>query len=163
MKHFATYCLCLLLAAVTFAVTVEVGAIIFDATLAHAQAADAGIDAGSALGSAAAVAPTAPPLHDPTQNPMAFLSDVEALKKYGWAAVVTAIAIGLLELAQWAGKSITALAFLSKGRTTVLLGGALGIGTAALAALLGAGSWAAVALAAMTALSVLWQPGKAAA
>jgi hypothetical protein len=116
---------------------------------AHAQ----GAGSGSALvvvgsGSGSAIAPMPSTIHDPTQDPAGFLSDLELAKKHGWGVLVLVGVFGLCELLALGGKNVKALAFLGKGRVSIVIGAAVSIATTSIAALANGGTWLSVLYAA---------------
>lgn len=133
-----------------FAVSVSFDAI-YHLGVAHAQPAaiDAGV--GSAIGSAAPA--SAPPqLVDPLADPGGFWDELKALKSTGWTALVLLGAYGLLKaLAGLAGR-FSFLAPLAQGRAAIAWSGAIAVVAAAFAAVVHAGTWAAVGTALITAI-----------
>lgn len=119
------------------------------------------ISAGSAVGSAAS-APTVT-VPSVTADPIAFFDQVKSLwHGGGWAVALLLGVVGVLELAAWAGgqTNISWLAWLGKGRVSLVIGGGVSVGVAMLGVLLGAGSWtAALAAAAAAALAYWHQAG----
>lgn len=113
--------------------------------------------AGSGSGSAPPPAATPPVFHDPTTDPSAFVADIINLwHSGGWAAALMLLVVGLLEGAAALGKSIPGLAWLGKGRVSLVIGGATGVAAAALNALVGGGQWAAVLTALVAAALAFW-------
>ena len=110
---------------------------------------------GSGSGSAAASSPT---VHDPSQDPAGYFSDLKTAKKNGWGLVVLVSVLGLCELLAAAGKKISALAWLGKGRVSIAIGAGAAIATTAIASLADGGSWSAVATAAIGAALLYWHP-----
>lgn len=109
---------------------------------AHADG-SAMLDAGAGSGSAVA-APTPPVLHDPTTDPAGFISQmVELWHNGGWSVALMLGVIGLLELVAWAGKTKPSLAWIGKGRTSIVIGAATATGIAMLNAVLAGGHWSA--------------------
>lgn len=109
---------------------------------AHAQTAGSAIGSGSST-----VAPLPSTLPDPTTDPGSFIQTLEAAKTHGWPFVFLIGLVGVLELAATLGKKIPALAWLGKGRVSVVIAGATTIGLAGVAVLLHAGTWGAAMVA----------------
>lgn len=139
---------------------------------ALADAPVATLDAGSAAPvvtpDAGAIAPTpAPPLPttfpDPHADPAGFINTTLAFAKTSWAIFIGLAVFGLLELLVWLFASVPFFAALDKGRTTLALGGAAAVLSAALHAWLGSGSTQAALLAALVAGAAIWHPAMASA
>lgn len=106
----------------------------------------------AAAGSAAPVAlPAGPVIHDPVTDPGDFISDLKSAKRTGWPLLLLIAAFGLCEILAAAGSKIAALAWLGRGRVSIVVGGATAVIFAAIAAVTGSGSWSAVLGAAVTA------------
>lgn len=100
---------------------------------------------------------TPPVFHDPSTDAAAFVSDVANLwHSGGWAAALMLLVVGLLELTASLGKNVPTLAWLGKGRISLVIGGATSVGVAALAALVAGGQWVAVLTAAVAAALAIW-------
>lgn len=95
---------------------------------------------------------------DPISNPSGFLDQLIGFAKTSWPLAVALSVYGLLELATIAGKNIAFLAWLGKGRTTLVIAGAMGVIGAALNAYLGSGSLESALVAAVVALAAFWHP-----
>lgn len=106
-----------------------------------------------------AVAPLPPTLHNPTLAPVDFASDLRAAYHHGWSVLFLVVAFGLLELAAKFGEPDSGIAFLTKGRTHVLVAGATAIVVAAYNALAQGGAWTAAFTAALSAGLLFYRPG----
>lgn len=97
------------------------------------------VDAGVGSGSGS----SAPPVfHNVTSDPIGFIADMKDLwHKGGWSLALMLGVIGALELAVWLGKNNATLAWLGKGRTTIVIGAAAATFAAMLNAMLGGGAW----------------------
>ena len=157
------------LRSLAFLAGIAVAVLIPSAALAQgssdpAGAAPAMIDAGSGTSSAssAIVAPTPTPLPatlpDPAEHPDDFIAALKDAKTHGWPLVILYGAVGLLELAAFFGKkkSIAWLAWLGKGRVSVVIGGGIAILTAAIVALAKSGTWSAAFIAMGFAATTYW-------
>lgn len=139
----------------------------FAGSLYFARNANA-VDLGSGSGSGSAVAATpAPTVHDVTTDPMAYVGDLAAAKKLGWPALVLVIGVGLCEALAYFGKNVSALAWLGRGRWSLVIGGGLAILLAACNAALAGGAYTAIGSAALFAALAYWHqagtdPAKAA-
>lgn len=110
-------------------------------------------DGGS--GSAAAVVPT---VINPVSDPNGFLSELAAFAHTNlWLAIALG-AYGVLEIAASAGKNIAALAWLGKGRLTLVIGGGIAVIGAALSAYFGSASVQGALVAAVVAMAAYWHP-----
>ena len=98
-------------------------------------------------------------IHDPISEPGAAWDDVKAAKKIGWTAAVFAVLLVLGRLASRA-KSIGFLGWLGKGRTAVVVAGALTVAAGCYDVAVQGGSPLSVALAGLLALGVYLQPEK---
>lgn len=121
---------------------------------------DAGIAAAPGSASVTVITATTLPvdkLHDPAANPLAAISDVEALKSQGWGLLLVGLLVQLgrivrdtaPELEDEPGPVGRAAMWLATGRRAVLIAGAIGVASAAFNALALGGSWVAPALAAI--------------
>lgn len=118
---------------------------------------DAGSGSGSSSGSAAA--PATSTLHDPMANPVLAASDLaQFYKSGGWSLALLVGAYLLLELASKAGDKISALAFLEKGRTKIVIAAAIAIAGAMVNSLALGGSWSAALAAAVGGALLYWHP-----
>lgn len=125
-------------------------------------------DSGSDAGSGSAVVVTAgsgsgsaatPAIHDVTVDPASFIADVKDLwHKGGWSVGVMLLVVGALELIAYLGKNNTKLAWLGKGRISVVVGGATGTLVAMLNVLVGGGAWSAALMTGAGALLAIWHP-----
>lgn len=94
-------------------------------------------------------------IHDPTTDPGAALGDVKAAKKYGWGAALFAVLLMLGRVAAKA-KSIAPLAWLGKGRTAVVVAGAMTVLAGCYDAAMQGGSWTAIGIAAAVAFGTFY-------
>lgn len=110
------------------------------------------VDAGVAPDAASSPATPAPTVHDPMTDPSGYISELEAAKKSGWPLFVLVGVYGLCELLAAGGKTGGKLAWLGKGRISVVIGGAAALATSAINALAAGGTWMAVGAAALFSL-----------
>jgi hypothetical protein len=122
----------------------------------------ANADSGSAVSSSsppATSAPAAAPadkLHDPVTQPAQALDDVVAAKKLGWPLFVLACLLLGARAAGELGKSVSWLAWLSKGRAAFVVAGAATVAAACFNTVaLGGHGMAILAAAAGAALALL--------
>lgn len=115
------------------------------------------VDAGSAAAPPVVAVTTPTSFPDPTTNPLGFADSVVSLwHSGGWATALMLVLVGLFEGAAALGKNSPTFAWLGKGRVSIGLAGGLAVATAALAALVGGGQWAAVLTALVTAALAFW-------
>ena len=129
-------------------------AVLVDAGVPH----DAGplavsVDAGIATGPIV----LAPPVN-PVTDPSGYISELANAKANGWAALLMVIVFGLCEIAAKAGSTVPALAWLGKGRISIVIGGGIAVGAAAIAALSSSGTWLACGYAAVAAALLYAHP-----
>jgi len=117
---------------------------------------DAGVDAGAAS-STATSSPTTYAI-DPLVNPTGYLTQLEAARKAGWPLAILVGVFGLVEVLAAVGKKaadknatgkIAKLAWLGRGRMSVVIGAAVAISAAAIHSLATGATWIAVASAAI--------------
>jgi hypothetical protein len=99
-------------------------------------------------------------IHDPITEPGAAWDDVKAAKKIGWAAAVFAVLLVIGRLASRA-KSIGFLGWLGKGRTAIVVAGALAVAAGCYDVAVQGGSPLSMAVAGLLALGVYMKPEKA--
>jgi hypothetical protein len=97
---------------------------------------------------------------DPATDLGTFLGQVKDAQSHCWGLEVLVLLVGAAEALSFLGKSagIAALAFLGKGRVSIVLGAAGAVGTVAVAAYLKSASWSAAIVAAGGALLLYVHP-----
>lgn len=130
-----------------------------------ASAAETPAIASAGIGSAIPPSPTmdepAPrpsdSIDNPVTDPVAAWDDFQAARKIGWPAAVFAVVTMLMLALGTLGKSVTWLAWLSRGVAATAIGAVSAIGTACYDAVAAGGSWVAIGLAAVMAVAAFWQ------
>lgn len=98
-------------------------------------------------------------IHDPLSEPGAAWDDVKAAKKIGWTAAVFAVLLVLGRLASRA-KTVGFLGWLGRGRTAVVVAGALTVAAGCYDVAVQGGSPLSVAMAGLLALGVFYESTK---
>lgn len=100
--------------------------------IANADVPAAVLDAGAGSGSGSAVIAPAPAplpavLVDPASNPAGFINETIAFAKSNWWIGVGLALFGFAELLALLGKDIPLLAWLGRGRVSIVLGGSVAV------------------------------------
>lgn len=94
---------------------------------------------------------------DPVADPSGYISELAAAKAQGWGVLLLVGVFGLCEILAAAGKN-GALAWLGKGRISILIGAGVAVSTAAIVALSSSGTWFAAGYAAVGAVLLYLHP-----
>jgi hypothetical protein len=120
---------------------------------------------GIALDRVAMIQPaatSAPPIADeivnPIEQPGRAMDDFAKAKKFGWGIAVLFVLISAMHAIASLGRRVSALVFLTRGRTVVALAGGLTVSVAAYNALLLRGELVAAGIAALGALAAFMWP-----
>lgn len=128
-------------------------AALVDAGVHDAGAIAVPVDSGVTAGPVA-IAPPANPVTDLT----GYISELSNAKANGWGVLLLVLVFGLCELAAKAGSAVPALAWLGKGRISIVLGGGIAVAAASIAALSSSGTWLAAGYAAVAAFLLYAHP-----
>lgn len=111
------------------------------------------------VGSAGSAAAPTSAIHNPAADPVAYISDLQEAKKVGWPLFILVGVFGLCELLAAAGSKIAWMAWLGKGRISVVIAGLCTLTTSMIAAIAGGAAWTAVLLgAAVPAIALFAHP-----